>query len=115
MPATERARPRRAIEELRHAVMRDSLSGRQFIQGRMMPTIMRHEGYRVVVYPNDHGPAHVHVIGADNEAVFELNCPAGPPGLRGYHAFTFRELRRWSGFLPANITDLCARWSAIHG
>ncbi|WHZ20694.1 MAG: hypothetical protein OJF55_002843 [Rhodanobacteraceae bacterium] len=28
-----------------------------------MPTILRLGGLRVVIYPNDHRPAHVHVIG----------------------------------------------------
>jgi len=28
-----------------------------------MPTVLRFEGLRVVIYPNDHRPAHVHVIG----------------------------------------------------
>jgi len=29
----------------------------------LVPTILRIDGWRVVVYPNDHPPAHVHVIG----------------------------------------------------
>jgi len=28
-----------------------------------MPTVLRFEGLRAVIYPNDHRPAHVHVIG----------------------------------------------------
>jgi hypothetical protein len=47
-----------------------------------MPTILRFNGLRVVVYPNDHRPAHVHVIGAGCEAVFNLNCPDGRLELR---------------------------------
>lgn len=42
-----------------------------------MPTVARLGGLRVVIYPNDHRPAHVHVIGAGNEAIFVLNCPGG--------------------------------------
>jgi len=37
---------------------------------------------RVVVYPNDHRPAHVHVMDGGCEAVFRLICPAGPVNLR---------------------------------
>jgi hypothetical protein len=33
--------------------------------------------WRVAIYPNDHRPAHVHVIGGGGEAVFILNCPGG--------------------------------------
>lgn len=43
-----------------------------------MPTVLRLDGLRVVIYPDDHRPAHVHVIGAGGEAVFILNCPDGP-------------------------------------
>ena len=47
-----------------------------------MPTVLRLYGLRVVVYPNDHSPAHVHVLGNGCEAVFNLRCPGGPPELR---------------------------------
>ena len=43
---------------------------------------------RVVIYSNDHRPAHVHVIGAGKEAVFELNCPPGPVVLRENYGFS---------------------------
>ncbi|WP_199271807.1 DUF4160 domain-containing protein [Pseudoduganella flava] len=49
---------------------------------------------RVVIYPNDHRPAHVHVIGPGCEAVFDLHCPEGPPELR--ETTTSRE-RNWAG------------------
>ena len=42
-----------------------------------MVTVERIGGLRVVIYPNDHRPAHVHVIGKGYEAVFKLNCPKG--------------------------------------
>ena len=40
-----------------------------------MPTILHILGLRVVIYPNDHRPAHVHVIGSGNEAVFNKAKP----------------------------------------
>ena len=33
------------------------------------------DGLRVVICPNDHRPAHVHVTGKGCEAVFNLNGP----------------------------------------
>jgi Domain of unknown function (DUF4160) len=44
-----------------------------------VPTILRIDSLRVTIYPNDHPPPHVHVIGAKGEAVFLLNCPGGRP------------------------------------
>ncbi len=38
-----------------------------------VPTVLQIDGLRVVVYLNDHRPAHVHVVGAEGEAVFYLN------------------------------------------
>ncbi len=53
-----------------------------------MVTVLRVNGFRVVIYPNDHRPAHVHVISAEHEAVFNLNCPDGPPSLRENYGFS---------------------------
>ncbi|MBK8386154.1 MAG: DUF4160 domain-containing protein [Candidatus Accumulibacter sp.] len=55
-----------------------------------MPTIHRFHGLRVVIYPNDHRPAHVHVMGNGLEAVYKLNAPDGPPELRENYGFGAR-------------------------
>ncbi len=59
-----------------------------------MPTVLRIGNLRVVIYPNDHRPAHVHVIGPEHEALFHLNCPAGPVDLRENYGFSTREIIR---------------------
>ena len=59
-----------------------------------MPVVFRIGGLRVVIWPNDHRPAHVHVKGADGEAVFNLNCPAGPPELRDSFGFKLSDVNR---------------------
>jgi hypothetical protein len=79
-----------------------------------MPTILRLDGLRVVIYPNDHIPEHVHVIGADREAVFELHCPDGPAALRESYRFTTRQLRRVMDLLNASLIELCSAWDDIH-
>jgi hypothetical protein len=79
-----------------------------------MPTALRIDGLRVVIYPNDHRPPHVHVLGAGTEAVFILNCPAGPPTLRGSFGFATPELNRIASALAVNLTALCAEWERIH-
>jgi hypothetical protein len=47
-----------------------------------IPTLLWMSGLRVVIYSNDHRPAHVHVIGNGCEALLVLNCPDAPPDLR---------------------------------
>lgn len=80
-----------------------------------MPTVLRIFGLRVVVYPNDHRPAHVHVLGGGCEAVFNLHCPNGPPELRENMAFTRRELERVTQALSGDVVALCAQWRQVHG
>ena len=45
-----------------------------------MVTVMRAEGLRVVIFTNDHEPAHVHVFG-DGEAKINLRGPGDTPEL----------------------------------
>jgi hypothetical protein len=79
-----------------------------------MPTVLRFDGLRVVVYPNDHRPAHVHVIEAAGEAVFVLHCPDGPPSLRESVGFNRSQLSRIKAELTGALALLCAKWRSIH-
>ena len=80
-----------------------------------MPTVLRFDGLRVLMYPNDHRPAHVHVKGAEGEAVFILNCPAGPPRLRESFGLSRPELGRIETDVAKGVALLCAEWEALHG
>ena len=80
-----------------------------------MPTVLRLDGLRVVIYPNDHSPPHVHIIGPTGEAIFRLNCPAGPPALRESTGFKVAELNRLEAALAAEMDRLCSEWERIHG
>ena len=77
-----------------------------------MPTALRFDGLRVVIYPNDHRPAHVHVIGGGGEAVFNL---AGELELRENHGFDSKSLRRIWAELQNNQAHLITKWEDIHG
>jgi len=80
-----------------------------------MPAIKRMGGIRVVIYPNDHRPAHGHVIGADCEAVFDLRCPHWPPELRENYGCTRQEIATIRVGLDADVGALCKAWRTIHG
>ena len=80
-----------------------------------MPTVLRFDGFRIVVYPADHVPAHVHVFGGGHEAVFDLNCPAGPVALRENYGFSRPAIVRIRKALDAAVPTLCHKWSSIHG
>ena len=80
-----------------------------------MPTVLWLGRLRVVVYFNDHRPAHVHVIGNGCEAVFDLNCPAGPVCVRENYGFKRREVARIAGPLADHLSELCSAWEETHG
>ena len=80
-----------------------------------MPTVLRLEGLRVAIYPNDHRPAHVHVIGPGMEAVLVLNCPNGPVELRECYGFSGKALREIVSLLETNLERLCESWKTVHG
>ena len=80
-----------------------------------MPTVLRFDGLRVVIYPNDHRPAHVHVIGGGCEAVFNLNCRAGPAEIRENYGFSRGEITRIGRVLTDHVESLCGAWESIHG
>lgn len=80
-----------------------------------MPTVLRFDELRVTIYPNDHRPAHVHVIGRGCEAVFNLNCLAGAVELRENDRFSMREISKIETVLSHHLEDLCRAWEEIHG
>ena len=80
-----------------------------------MPTILTISGLRVVIYPNDHRPAHVHVIGNGCEAVFSQHCPKGPPELRENYHFSRKDLAKIADELAANLVAACSQWRQRHG
>jgi hypothetical protein len=80
-----------------------------------VPAVLRFDGLRVVIYPNDHRLAHVHVIGAGHESVFDLNCPLGPVELRENYGFSRSEIRHITGVLTDHLDELCLAWERIHG
>ena len=80
-----------------------------------MGVVFRFGGFRIVIWPNDHRPAHVHVMASGAEAVFKLNCVAGPPKLRESFGFKLHEVNEIRKLIAENLEFLCMRWSEAHG
>lgn len=73
-------------------------------------------GARVVIYPNDHRPAHVHIFRAGNEAVIILGCHSGPISLRSNKGFNKSELNVFYAAIKTDVIAIyCANWMVIHG
>lgn len=79
-----------------------------------MPTVLNIDAARVMIYPRDHPPEHVHVLEADKEAIFVLNCPEGPVSLLRFRGCSSGELRRYKSALDAAVPALCKSWEAIY-
>ena len=77
-----------------------------------MPVVMRIAGYRVVIFPNDHNPPHVHVIGSDGQAIVSLEKPARLLRVEG---ISHREGSKLAKTVEEHAEALLKEWEAIHG
>lgn len=80
-----------------------------------MVTILRIHGLRVVIFPNDHPPAHVHLIGSDGEAKVDLQGPGEQPVLVWADRLSRADLRRGMRTIGQHRDLLLQRWKDIHG
>jgi len=76
----------------------------------MAPTVLRQDGYRFMIFPNDHPPAHVHVLQAGREARYTL----APVAMQNNWGFSVRDLRRISSIIEDNRSLLLAEWDRYH-
>ena len=79
-----------------------------------MVTIHRAHGLRVIIFTDDHEPAHVHVFG-DGQAKINLIGPNGSPALVWAEGMKGNELRRAVQLVRDQQERFLARWREIHG
>ena len=79
-----------------------------------MITVLRDGALRIVIFVDDHEPAHVHVFG-DGEAKVNLAGNQGVPELVWAVGMKRSELRRAMAVVTANRDTLLVRWRDIHG
>lgn len=80
-----------------------------------MGTLLRLGPWRVMIYTNDHGPSHVHVVGPDGRAKIALNCPRGPVTPLDIRGIDGGTVRRIVVLIERDLEVLCATWENIHG
>ena len=76
----------------------------------MSPTIVRFRGLRAVIYPRDHVPPHIHVIGADGEVKFDL---FSWEVLESY-GYSDKSIRKMRDLLRPRTKELIKAWKEIH-
>ncbi|MGV0759680.1 DUF4160 domain-containing protein [Tistrella mobilis] len=79
-----------------------------------MATVLRVTGFRVVIYVDDHAPAHVHVYG-DGHAKINLIGSEGRPALIWAEDMKQSDVRRAMTIVTEYQAHLLAHWRAIHG
>ncbi len=79
-----------------------------------MVTVLRARGLRIVIFVDDHPPAHVHVFG-DGQAKINLLGADGCPDLVWTHGMTRGETRRAVRVVVEQQALLLAKWEDIHG
>jgi len=76
-----------------------------------VPTVLRINGWRVVIYPNDHLPAHVHVHGPGWIVVVNLAGPA----VRDVISCDEHQARRVLRLVADHHEALIGAWRRFHG
>jgi hypothetical protein len=76
-----------------------------------MPAVLRIGGLRVIVYPNDHPPVHVHVLGPGWVVVINLIGPT----VREVIDCNEPEARRVLRLSAAHRDELMEAWRRFHG
>lgn len=68
----------------------------------------------MVIFTDDHVPAHVHVFGS-GEVKIDLQGPNDAPALVWVVGMTRAEVRKAMQIVTENRESLIARWRSIHG
>jgi hypothetical protein len=76
-----------------------------------MPTVMRMQGFRFVIWPDDHVPPHVHVRKGGNEVV--INLIDGR--IRDRRGMSDQDVAKARRLVHEFGDDLMAAWRHWHG
>jgi Domain of unknown function (DUF4160) len=79
-----------------------------------MVTIFRANGLSVVIFVDDHEPAHVHVF-SDGQAKINLIGAGGDPELIWAEGMKRSDVRRAMKLVVAQQDHFLVRWREIHG
>jgi hypothetical protein len=73
-------------------------------------TILRHGGFRVMIFTNNDMPPHVHIFKAGTEAVIGLV----PIAIRDNYRMSKSDLRNVLDLVAENRDQLLEAWRGIH-
>ena len=80
-----------------------------------MPTILFINGYKFIIWPDDHEPSHVHVFKGDGEAKVRVGNSEQAPSFVTISGLTKREAKFVWGVVAEHQEVLLDAWEKIHG
>jgi hypothetical protein len=80
-----------------------------------MPTVLRQDGFEVMIFTHDHPPAHVHVFKAGGEAIINLGDEKTRPWTRENNRMSQKDEKRALAIVSAHQNMLLREWRNIHG
>lgn len=81
-----------------------------------MPTVLRKDGFRVVIYLNDHLPSHVHVLKGSAEVKINLGTEEAAPSLiEILGSISDKDVVKALYLVKEHQAELRAQWRKIHG
>ena len=80
-----------------------------------MPKVLEPEGFRFIIYPDDHVPSHIHVIKGGEEVVIELGNENEPPDFRENRGMRTRDAMRALEICYELQDHFLSKWRKIHG
>jgi hypothetical protein len=80
-----------------------------------MPTVLRQDGFDIMIYTNDHPPAHVHVWKAGHVVLIDLGNGSTAPSIRENKRMPASDVRKVLNIVGEHQKYLIEKWDDIHG
>ncbi len=80
-----------------------------------MPTVLRQDGFDVLIWTDDHPPPHVHVRKAEGVLIVNLGSEAAKPSVRESYGLKAKDERKAFELVIENQAFLLVEWRRVHG
>lgn len=80
-----------------------------------MPTLINKDGFQVIIWTDDHEPAHVHIFRAEFEMIVCLGDESTAVSVREIYGMRGRNFRNALKLIIENQTFLLEKRREIHG
>ena len=78
-----------------------------------MLTILRANGFRFVIIPDDHNPPHVHIYKAETELIINLGIGSDEPAIRNVYRMTNRDIGIAFALTEIHNDKFLSQWQEI--